>query len=86
MRLIGFGVRAHLQAVEDVVGRVVDEHRARPRRLRRDQANSRGVDEPGVVRLRLGAVDGRVGGGVDDHVRPLPLEESDHALGPFEVG
>ncbi len=58
-------------AVEHVVRREVDDRGAGRGRRLRERCRSHGVDHPGEVRLRLGTVHVRIGGGVDHQVRPV---------------
>jgi hypothetical protein len=65
---IVFGGR--LPAVEDIVGREVDEGDVETCRGAGHGGGTIAVDDEGAVRLVLGLVDGCVGGGIDDEVGP----------------
>ena len=61
-----FGPGPGLAAVEDVVGGVVDEERVALDGLFGEDAGREGVDGVGESHLGLGAIDGGVGGGVEN--------------------
>ena len=65
---IVFFVGAVLAAVEYVVGRVMQQQGAAAPGLLREQPRRDGVDPLGQLGLGLGAINRRVGGGIDDHV------------------
>ena len=67
VRPVRLDVRLRASAVEDVVGREVDERRAESGDVRRPAD----VDGGGALRVRLGAVDVRPGSGVKDDVGRL---------------
>jgi hypothetical protein len=88
VRPVRLDVGLALAAVEDVVGRVVDKRRTKGRDVRR----AADVDGGGALRILLGAVDVRPGGGVENDVGrlepgrrrqldvPLGARERDHAV------
>ena len=82
---VGLDVGAGLRAVEDVVGGIVDQQCPAPRDRGGEGGHGVGVDQPGAVGLRLGPVDGRVGGGVDDDVGRLAIHQRGQLGGPLEV-
>jgi hypothetical protein len=73
-RRVRLGVGAALDAVEDIVGRVVDHRHARPRRRLAEQPWPGGIHREGQRPVVLGAVDGGIGRGVDHRLRPVPRE------------
>jgi hypothetical protein len=75
------GVRGGRLTVEHVIGRGVDEHRARVRAGGGQAGSAAGVDGEGLVLVRLGGVDGGPGGAVDDHVRLRVADRRGHGRG-----
>ena len=84
-RLVGLGAAARRQAVEDVVGGIVNEHRILSGSLGGDRSHGRGVDQFRPIRLALGPIDGGVGRRVDDSRGPLASEQGHDLLGPLEI-
>ncbi len=60
-------------AVEDKVGRELHQPRAGPRRSPGQRRRRVRIGCPGRERVAFGLVNGGVGGGVDNHVRPQVL-------------
>ena len=88
MRRVVFSVGAALGAVEDVIGRVMHQQGVQPPGFLRQDAGRRGVDGQRQLGLRFGAVHGRIGGGIDDDLRPRgPYHGRDPAgVGKIEPG
>ncbi len=72
-------------SVEHVVGRVVDEPRSGPARCRGHDPGSLGVHALGNVVLRFGAVDGRIGRGVDHEIGLVLLDAAHNGCGIAHV-
>jgi hypothetical protein len=78
---IGFEIRRPFLAVENEVGRKMDQGRAPPLDLCAERPDQSGVDGVGHVRLLLRAVDVGVSAGVDDHVRFRFLDKWPYRFG-----
>ena len=73
---IVFGVGRRLGAVEHVVGGKVDERDPGVGRGFGQMGRPVGVDGERRIRLRFGAINGGVGGGVDDQRRSVALHDT----------
>ena len=65
---VGFNPRLRLAAIEDVVGGVVNKERVTLKRLFGEDARRLLVDGVGEIALRFGAIDGSVGGSVENEI------------------
>ena len=72
---IVFGVGRRLGAVEHVIGGKVDERDPGLGRGFGQMGRPIGVDGECRIRLRFGAINGGIGGGVDDQRRPVALHD-----------
>ena len=70
IRRVRLQVRLRLGAVEDVIGRIVDEQRTEPLRFLREHAGRDTVHRHGEFRLGFRLVHRRVGARIHDHVGP----------------
>ena len=73
-------VRCRGFAVENVVGRVVNEHRACPFGFLGENAGSPGIDRVSLAWLAFRAIDRGIGGGVDDQPRSRAAYRGDHRV------
>src|ERR1700738_5317399 len=86
MQRVGLKPGDFFRAIEDVIGGVVDEEDAPAAGLFREDAGSVRIDRHGGVALGFGAIDSRVGGGVEDYVRRDGAHEIAELFGVGEVG
>ena len=77
---IVLSVGAALGAVEDIIGRDMDQRNAGFAARRRDIGRSDAIGGPSGIGLALGAVHRRIGGGVDDDVRADVGDCREHRL------
>ena len=80
---IVFDVGALLGAVEDVVGRVVDDEGTEPGGFFAENARRDGVDRGSAFLIALGLVDSRVGRRIDDDIR---ADVANQLANGFRVG
>ena len=69
VRGIGFVVGGGFSAIENVVGRIVDNECAEFRGLLAEDARGVAIHSVGQIRLGLGFIDRRVSAGAEDHMR-----------------
>ena len=78
--------RLMARAIEHVVGRIVDEQRARAARRLGQHAGRHAVDRHRQLALVLGAIDRRISRGVDDDLRRQLAHERGKARGLGQIG
>ena len=87
-RGVFLAIRPVERAVENIVGRDLDHGNAHFAGRLGDQAGARSIDAGREILLRFGAIDGRIGGGVDDDVRVPSGKAFENAagVGQIEIG
>ena len=83
---VGLDIGRGLAAVEDIVGRIVDEPAIGGGGPPGQGLDRGAIDPVGSLGFALGLVDRRIGCGVDQYVRTFRRDGADQGFGIFQVG